>query len=175
MANVQRALRYARRVLRSGRSAALALLVLGVVVGIAVPLAACARDSQNPLVETAIRAGYAMGHLVCHQRSDRSFYSCGWKWPVCGRCAGIYMGAAFGGIIGLATIGRGTRTRPAADRAWRLGLVIAALPTALLWLLEFGAGENLGTFGTLIRWAGALPLGVTAALWLAAIARGELT
>ena len=158
---------------RSGRFAAVALLVLGVLAGVAVPLAACARESATPLLATSIRVGYAMGHLVCHQRPDRSFFTCGQQWPVCGRCAGLYMGFACGGLVGLATIGGGLARRDASDvaRRWRLALVVAALPTAVLWLLEFGVGLNPGS---LIRWVGALPLGVTAALWLAAIGRGDL-
>jgi len=147
--------------------------VLGVVAGVAVPLVACARESATPLIATSIRVGYAMGHLVCHQRPDRSFFSCGQQWPVCGRCAGLYMGFACGGLVGLATIGAGGARREVSDatRRWRLALVVAALPTAVLWLLEFGVGLNPGS---LIRWVGALPLGITAALWLAAVGRGDL-
>jgi uncharacterized membrane protein len=121
------ALRYAALVARSGRYAALALLVLGVLAGVAVPLAACARDSATPLVATSIRVGYAMGHLVCHQRPDRSFFSCGQQWPVCGRCAGLYMGFACGGLVGLAAIAAGGARREVSDatRRWRLALVVA--------------------------------------------------
>ena len=158
---------------RSGRFAAVALLVLGVLAGVAVPLAACARESATPLLATSIRVGYAMGHLVCHQRPDRSFFTCGQQWPVCGRCAGLYMGFACGGLVGLATIGGGLARRDASDvsRRWRLALVVAALPTAVLWLLEFGVGLNPGS---LIRWVGALPLGLGGAAWLWAVQRGDL-
>ena len=82
------------------------------------------------------------------------------------------MGFACGGLVGLATIGRVARRDVSdATRRWRLALVVAVLPTAVLWLLEFGVGLDPGS---LIRWVGALPLGVTAALWLAAIGRGDL-
>jgi hypothetical protein len=83
------------------------------------------------------------------------------------------MGFACGGLVGLATIGAGIGRREVSDatRRWRLALVAAALPTAALWLLEFGIGLNPGS---LVRWAGALPLGGTAALWLAAVGRGHL-
>lgn len=158
---------------RSGRVAGVALLLLGVVAGVAVPLAACARESSLPLIAASIRIGYSVGHLVCHQRPDRSFFSCGQQWPVCGRCAGLYMGFALGGLLGLVTVVSGAVHLEASDvaRRWRLALVLAALPTALLWLLEFGLGMNPGS---LVRWSGALPLGVTAALWLTAVARGDL-
>jgi uncharacterized membrane protein len=160
-------------VVRSGRIAAVALIALGVLAGVAVPLAACARGSSSPFLETWLRIGYAMGHLVCHQRPDRSFFSCGQQWPVCGRCAGLYMGFALGGVLGLVTMAA-RRARPAdvdTTRRWRLALVLAALPTALLWLVEFGIGVNPGS---LVRWVGAVPLGVTAAMWMAAVARGDL-
>jgi uncharacterized membrane protein len=158
---------------RPVRVAAIALLVLGVVGGAAVPLAACARGSSNAFVETSIRIGYAMGHLLCHQRPDRSFFSCGRQWPVCGRCAGLYMGFALGGLLGLVTVVAGPASRPAGDptRWWRLALVVAAIPTAVLWLLEFGVGVNPGS---LARWIGAVPLGVAAAFWMAAVGRGDL-
>jgi len=136
-------------------------------------MAACARDSGHPAIATAIRVGYAMGHVVCHQRAERSFFSCGHQWPVCGRCAGLYMGFAMGGLVGIATLGAGASRResPDATRRWRLVLVLAALPTAALWLLEFGGGLNPGS---LVRWAGALPLGIATAVWLAAVGRGDL-
>ena len=158
---------------KSGRGAAIALIVIGVVAGVAVPLAGCARGSSSALVTTSIRIGYAMGHLVCHQRPDRSFFSCGQQWPVCGRCAGLYMGFALGGVVGLVSI-VAPRSSPKisdATRRWRVALVLAALPTAFLWLLEFGVGVNPGSW---IRFAGAVPLGMTAALWMAAIGRGDL-
>lgn len=83
------------------------------------------------------------------------------------------MGFAMGGLVGIATLGAGASRReiPDATRRWRLVLVLAALPTAALWLLEFGGGLNPGS---LVRWAGALPLGIATAVWLAAVGRGDL-
>ncbi len=83
------------------------------------------------------------------------------------------MGFAIGGLVGLVTIGAGVAPRDVSDasRRWRLALVVAALPTAVLWLLEFGVGLNPGS---LIRCVGALPLGIATAVWLAAIGRGDL-
>jgi len=40
-------------------------------------------------------AVYVIGSLVCHQRSERSFYLWARQMPVCARCTGIYFGAAF--------------------------------------------------------------------------------
>ena len=28
----------------------------------------------------------------CHQRSDRSFFICGYQFPVCARCTGVFIG-----------------------------------------------------------------------------------
>jgi hypothetical protein len=159
----------------SARAAALSLLTLGLAAGLAVPFIACAGDSGNPVVSSAARASYALGSLVCHQRPERSFFSCGRKWPVCGRCAGIYMGFALGGLLVLA----GSRSRVDSSnefvgqdtRFWRRALILAALPTAALWLLEFVGGVNPGS---LVRWAGAVPLGAATAGWLGAVARGDL-
>jgi hypothetical protein len=159
----------------SGRVAALALLVAGAAVGVIVPLAACERLSAPPAVASVLNGAYALGHLVCHQRPDRSFFSCGQQWPVCGRCAGLYMGFAFG-AVGALVSGRARRSRVAwlsSDPSgwWRGALLAAAAPTAALWLIEFGAGWNPGTPA---RWVAALPLGMAVAAWLAAIGRGDL-
>jgi hypothetical protein len=47
----------------------------------------------------------------------------------------------------------------------------AAAPTLALWTLEIATGVDPGT---LVRFAAALPLGIVAALWLGAVARGDL-
>jgi uncharacterized membrane protein len=39
---------------------------------------------------------YDAGGQVCHQRADRSFAPFGRVMPVCGRCAGLYVGSALG-------------------------------------------------------------------------------
>src|SRR5262245_49691628 len=39
-------------------------------------------------------AVYVIGSLVCHQKSERSFYLWAHQMPVCARCTGIYVGAA---------------------------------------------------------------------------------
>jgi hypothetical protein len=156
----------------SSRTAAVALLTAGIIAGVAVPLAACGQLSTPAPIASALRFTYVIGHVVCHQRPDRSFFTCGRQWPVCGRCAGLYMGFALGGIAGLLSLGRGA-SPATTDRTrwWRRALVAAAVPTVALWALEFVSGVNPGS---VIRWAGALPLGVAVALWLAAVRRGDL-
>ena len=159
----------------SGRFGAFGLLAGVALAGLFVPLAACQRLSLSPPVGAVVHAGYALGHLVCHQRPDRSFFSCGQQWPVCGRCAGLYMGAAFGAVgafvSGRTRKAKGTGSGRDESGWWRGALIAAAAPTAALWLIEFSAGWNPGT---LARWAAALPLGITVAAWLAAIGRGDL-
>ena len=121
------------------------------------------------------RAAFALGRVICHQRPERSFFSCGLQWPVCGRCSGLYFGAATGAVLALALGGRpqGRRTTtPASDSArWRRILLVAALPTAVLWTIEF---VGILDPGTIARFALALPVGMAASGWLAAVARGDL-
>ena len=38
-------------------------------------------------------------HYGCHQRADRSFFVCGYQFPVCSRCAGILFGKPIGLVI----------------------------------------------------------------------------
>ena len=143
------------------------MLLLALLGGSLLPWVACARASGGVLSRAAL-AVYAAGRLVCHQRADRSFYSCGVQWPVCGRCSGLYIGAAAGVLI--FALWRGDRD-PASVGAWRRRLLVAAVPTALLWLGEFGLRFDPGT---LVRFLGALPAGVGGAAWLWAVARGDL-
>lgn len=120
------------------------------------------------------RAAFALGHVICHQRPERSFFGCGLQWPVCGRCSGLYLGAAAGAVLALALGGRPQRARAAPDSAaarWRRILLISAAPTAVLWTIEFA---GLFDAGTIARFAAALPLGMAASGWLDAVARGDL-
>jgi len=153
----------------TGRRAAVALVTLAVVAGVTLPWMACARESRTWPVARAALAAYAVGHLVCHQRPDRSFASCGHQWPVCGRCAGVYLGAA-AGVLLVGVRHRGV-ARAVPSRLWRRRLVLAALPSAVLW-----AGEVFLRLdpGTLVRFVGALPAGAGGAAWLMAVARGDL-
>lgn len=42
-----------------------------------------------------MRLGQALG---CHQREDRSFSFCGYQFPVCARCTGVFAGE-IGGLV----------------------------------------------------------------------------
>lgn len=50
-------------------------------------------------------------------------------------------------------------------------MLIAATPTAAMWLIEM---IGFADPGTTLRFAAALPLGAVTSLWLAAIAGGNL-
>jgi uncharacterized membrane protein len=101
--------------------------------------------------------------FICHQRPERSFFVAGTQLPVCARCTGLYLGAAL--AVPLALL---ITSRVPASRA-RLALVVAALPTALTWILEFAGGIP---FSNAARFIAALPLGYAAA-WLVVAVIGE--
>ena len=53
-------------------------------------------EVQNPVA----RAVYLIGDIMCHQHADRSFFIDGNQMPFCARCTGIFLGLAFGFLIG---------------------------------------------------------------------------
>lgn len=145
------------------RLIATALLTLLLAGGVALPVVPCLAGERAALAVSVI---YACGSLVCHQRPERSLVTCGRLWPVCGRCSGLYLGAAAGVLLGAAGVGRRSRWRP-----WRTRVLLSAMPAGALWLAEVvGRGDP----GTPARLALALPLGVVTAVWLSAVARGDL-
>jgi uncharacterized membrane protein len=151
---------------RFGRRAAMALLVVGVLWGAAIPVVALA-DLSSSAPGRALRAMvYVIGAGVCHQRPDRSFAAAAGHWPVCARCAGLYLSAAVTGLaLGLwSAVGRRPVIAP-----WRVWLLFAAAPTFVSWL-----AERAGLLSTtnLVRFLLAIPLGATAALMLLAAALG---
>jgi len=139
-----------------------ALLALMLVGGLALPFVPCVGSGTS----LGVSVIYAAGSLVCHQRPERSLTSCGRQWPVCGRCSGLYLGAAAGVLLAAAGVGR-----RGSWRQWRTRVLLSAMPTAALWL---GEVAGFGDPGTLLRLALALPPGVVTALWLSAVSRGDL-
>ena len=59
---------------------------------------------------------YAAGSRICHQRPERSFHTAGVKWPVCGRCSGLYLGAPAGALAAIVMARRRRREMLAALR-----------------------------------------------------------
>ena len=123
---------------------------------LAAPLAA---DSPHRTLALPAALVYAAGSNVCHQRPDRSFHIAGHKMPVCARCTGLYVSAAAALPAALLLA-----VPLSASRARRI-LLLAALPTAVTWGLEYA---GVMAFGNLTRALAALPLGWAAA-WLVAI------
>ena len=107
-------------------------------------------------------AVYLAGSFICHQRADRSFHPWGVKFPVCGRCAGLYAGA----VLGLLGVVRRVRVH-----ATRRLLVAAALPTAATLVLEISGVVDPGNPG---RAAAAVPLGAAVCWFVAGAVRGKV-
>jgi uncharacterized membrane protein len=103
---------------------------------------------------------YTAASRICHQRPERSFHSHGTAWPVCARCAGLYLAAPFAAFLAFRRRGsyapRWTPLRVA---------VLASIPTALTLVWEWG---GLGTPPNLVRFMSALPLGAAVAFILVA-------
>ena len=103
---------------------------------------------------------YLVGSVLCHQRPERSFETAGVVWPVCARCAGLYLGAAFGGAWVLARWHRD-------PQALRSVLAVAALPTAIAFAIEW---SGIAPVSNAARAIAGLPLGATIAVALGAVA-----
>jgi uncharacterized membrane protein len=103
----------------------------------ALPAAAFGASTGDAPWSGLAAAVYALGHAICHQRPERSFFWGEVAWPVCARCTGIYMGAAAGVLIGLMV--RTAAEVPAARvRVW---LVTAVVPASVSLAYEWGSGR----------------------------------
>jgi hypothetical protein len=131
----------------------------------------------------AARLVYMVGHLLCHQRPERSFHVGSMPYPLCARCTGLHLAAPFGLLALLlwrasrhssldtpapmtSATAAGPRTRPLpspplsdALRRWRIALIVAAVPTIASVILEWLGGPS----GMVSRCLAALPLGATVA------------
>src|SRR5262245_62149296 len=122
---------------------------------------------------------YAAASRVCHQRPDRSFHTAGVKWPVCGRCSGLYFAAPIGALAAAIALGRRARARRQLTPSTSSGrpefiagrwLAVAAVPTAATLIVEW---LNLAPVSNLARAVAALPLGAMIAFVLVRTAAGE--
>jgi uncharacterized membrane protein len=109
----------------------------------------------SSVMPTAARAVNMTASFVCHRREARSFHLNGQRLAVCGRCTGLYVA----GAIGALTAWLGRARVPARTR--RL-LVLAAVPTAITFAVEWSGAANPGN---VLRAAAALPLGAVSG-WL---------
>ena len=154
---------------RLGPSAARVLSALMVIWAAALPLAPLAAGAQGtPSTGSAIV--YAAGSLACHQHPARSFSTRGRPWPVCARCAGLYLAGGLVGLVGL--VGRAPRLRQVSARSWRRRFLVALLPIAVTWGLErWGiAGVSNG-----LRALSGAGLGATVAVALGSVRRSPTT
>jgi len=94
---------------------------------------------------------YALAAHLCHQRPERSFHLFAAQLPVCGRCFGIYAGAAVGLVVPLHVFGR-------ARLSWcspRTLLLAGAAPTVITLLAEWSGA-----------WSGSNTVRAAAGAWL---------
>lgn len=101
------------------------------------PMATLAARDGSGAPHALAASVYAIGHVLCHQRPERSFSWAGQAWPVCARCTGIYLGAAIGVLLAQALR---RRTIPDAPTV-RLWLAAAALPATASLLYEWTTGQ----------------------------------
>ena len=122
--------------------------------------AALSASPGGPSMSALSAFVYAAASRVCHQRPERSFHTHDVAWPVCARCAGLYLAAPFAALVAL------RRRSHNASRLQPLQLVaLAAIPTALTLFWEWG---GLGTPSNLVRFVTAVPLGAAIAFVLIA-------
>ncbi len=133
---------------------AAALTAVALAWAVIILAAPAAAHSDTFVVPAA--AVYAGASRICHQQTERSFQLAGVQLPVCGRCAGLYLSAA-AGALGV-WLGRRRRSQASA----RTVLLVAALPTAITWILEHLFGVP---FSNVTRAVAAVPLGASAG-WL---------
>jgi len=102
---------------------------------------------------------YAFGAVICHQLPERSFHIDGAQLPVCGRCFGIYAGAAVAAVVGQAFTARHAQEAKL--------LLLAAVPTAITIALEWTGLHS----SNVARAVAGAPLGAAVALIVMAAAR----
>jgi uncharacterized membrane protein len=119
---------------------------------------------NSPLaLVVATAAAYQVGAILCHQRADRSFHTGAVQWPVCARCAGLYMSAGLAALVMLVLRRRVGHASIARSRAMLL-VLSAAAPTAISW-----AAERSGLSATSNGWRAVLaaPLGLAVSVLVA--------
>jgi uncharacterized membrane protein len=107
---------------------------------------------------------YLAGSRVCHQREERSFHWHGAKWPVCGRCSGLYIGGLIGAVAAASRVGR--QRQMSQLLVW---LALASIPTAITVVLEW---SGLASVTNTARAIAALPVGAFVMLVIVRTAAG---
>lgn len=116
------------------------------------------QHGRVPVWTTAI---YAAASRICHQRPERSFFTNGVQWPVCGRCSGLYLAAPLGAAVALRSARRRRRFADA-----RVLVAAAAVPTLLTIALEW---MHVAAISTVDRAIAAVPLGLAIAYALVGV------
>jgi len=162
------------------RAAVLPLLFAGALLWltalVAAPVVVGRVDPAHPAFQAA-SAMYLAGAVVCHQRGERSLHAGSVRLPVCGRCIGIYAGAVLGLAAAMAWPRRCARAlvdRWTARRRWPWALAAAAVPAAVLWLIEWtgtlttaAANPARAVTGVVLGAGVAWTVGMTVRAWLA--------
>lgn len=144
---------------------ALPWAIVAAIVAWPVALGAALVDRGQPPVTVASQVAYIAASRVCHQRPDRSYVTAGVPWPVCARCAGLYLAAPVGAMIALA----GRRRRRTADVRVLRAIVVATVGVmGAAWLVEV---TGLMAVSAGWRTVTAAPAGVAVAAAIVAIAR----
>jgi uncharacterized membrane protein len=99
---------------------------------------------------------YSIGAFICHQIPERSFHLGGFQLPVCGRCLGIYAGAALAAGAGVAAQLR-VAIAPLTSLDAQAVFVLSAMPTIVTFGLEW-SGAWPGT--NVVRAAAGAALGI---------------
>jgi uncharacterized membrane protein len=142
----------------------MARLILAASLGWPLLLAAALAGRTADPAALAPAAVYAAAGRICHQRPERSFRTAGVQWPVCGRCAGLYLSAPAGAWLAW--------RRRASSLMRVLPLLAAvALPTAVTVALEWLTPIPIDS---VTRAAAALPLGAGLAFVLVRAADGRI-
>jgi uncharacterized membrane protein len=102
----------------------LAIALVAAAVGWPLLLASAVWPDPSPLGPAWRPLVYLVGSRICHQRPERSFATAGVRWPVCGRCSGIYLAAPAGAIAA-----RLSRRRSRGRSGLTPWLAAAAVPT----------------------------------------------
>lgn len=132
-------------------------VIWGAIVTAAPPLAGAATPDSPLALVVATAAAYQVGGILCHQRADRSFHTGVVQWPVCARCAGLYISGGLGALVML-VVRRRVEHAPLLTRSRAMLLVLgAAAPTAISWVAE---RSGLSATSNVWRAALAVPLGL---------------
>ena len=130
-----------------------ALLIGSMLWPAGMGLALAARiTGRAPLASGVV---YVVGSVICHQRSERSFHTDGHQWPVCARCAALYLSAPFGALLAW------RRRLNAASAATMLA--VTAIPTVVTLAVEW---LGLSALSNVLRAVSALPAGAAIAFVL---------